>query len=445
MDAADEEALDGAAFARLIEPLGPFESRPAVAAAVSGGPDSLALALLAAPWVARRGGTLTALVVDHGLNDVAAAAAKRAMAWLSERGIASVGLRWEGSKPKTGVQAAAREARYRLLGDWCAANGVLHLLTAHHRTDQAETVLLRLAAGSGFDGLAAMPAVQDTRWGRILRPFLRVDPTRLRAMLASLGQVWIEDPANDDPVFARTRLRRSAIVLAREGLTPARLAQTAGRIAAAREVLESETAALLARCVTVYPAGYALVDRGALAAAPSDLSRRALERILGCIGGRGRPPRHVRLAPLLHALRSDGVMEPRTLGGCAVRPAGHVILFVREAGAIRDRVPVVPNGETLWDGRFRVFFSGGAERGGRTHLRALGDAGWRDVRDRLDNPSSVPDRARRALPAVYDDGGVLEVPHLDYRRNRETDGEPVIARLAFAPARPLAATEFAVV
>ncbi len=444
MDAADQ-ALDGAAFARLIEPLGPFESRPAVAVAVSGGPDSLALALLAAPWVARRGGTLTALVVDHGLNDGAAAAAQRAMTWLDERGIASVGLRWEGSKPKTGVQAAAREARYRLLGDWCAANGVLHLLTAHHRTDQAETVLLRLAAGSGFDGLAAVPPVQETSWGRVLRPLLTVDPMCLRATLDSLGQGWIEDPANADTAFARARLRRSAQILAREGLTPARLAVTAGRIATAREVLEGETAALLARSVSVYPAGYALVHRGALAAAPSDLSRRALERILGCIGGRRHPPRHARLAPLLKALRSGGAMKPRTLSGCAVRPMGDAILIVREAGAIRETTPVVPNGDALWDGRFRVFFSGGAEDGDRTRLRTLGDAGWRDIRDRLDSSPTVPDRARRALPAVYDDEGVLEVPHLGYRRNPETGGEPVIARLAFSPARPLAATEFAVV
>ena len=444
MDAADQ-ALDGAAFARLIEPLGPFESRPAVAVAVSGGPDSLALALLAAPWVARRGGTLTALVVDHGLNDGAAAAAQRAMTWLDERGIASVGLRWEGSKPKTGVQAAAREARYRLLGDWCAANGVLHLLTAHHRTDQAETVLLRLAAGSGFDGLAAMPAVQETSWGRVLRPLLTVDPTCLRATLDSLGQGWIEDPANADAAFARARLRRSADVLAREGLTPARLAATARRIAAAREALEGETAALLARSVSIYPAGYTLVDRRAFTAAPSDLSRRALERILGCIGGRRHPPRHARLAPLLRALRSGGAMKPRTLGGCAVRPAGDTILIVREAGAIRETTPVVPNGDALWDGRFRVVFYGSAEGRDRTHLRALGEAGWRDIRDRLDSSPTMPERARRALPAVYDDDGVLEVPHLDYRRDPGTGGEPVIACLAFAPARPLAATEFAVV
>ena len=445
MDAGYDEALDGEAFAGLIEPLGPFEPQPSLAVAVSGGQDSRALALLIAPWVAWRGGTLTALVVDHGLREESAGVASRTLEWLATRGIAGIRLNWEGPKPKAGVQAAAREARYRLLGQWCARNGVLHLTTAHHRDDQAETALLRLAAGSGLDGLAAMPPVQETSWGRILRPLLPVSRSRLRATLESLGQGWIEDPANADPAFARARLRGSAGVLAREGLTPARLAATASRVAAAREVLEGETAALLARCVSVHPAGYALVDREALAAAPLDLSRRALERILGCIGGRRYAPRRARLAPLLDGLRGDGVMQARTLAGCAIRPSGETILFVREAGAIRERTPVVPGGETFWDGRFRISFTSIPAGRGALHLRALGTAGWRAVSGSFERAPAIPREARRALPAVYDDEGVLEVPHLPWRRTPAAKEEFVVASMAFAPARPLAATEFAVV
>ena len=445
MDAADGEALDGAAFARLIEPLGPFEPRPAVAVAVSGGPDSLALALLAAPWAAARGGSLTAVIVDHGLREGSAAAADRAVEWLAARGIAGVRLRWRGPRPKTGVQAAARTARYRLLGDWCAANGVLHLLTGHQQDDQAETLLLRLAAGSGVDGLAAMPRVQETRWGRIIRPLLGVKRARLRATLDALGQGWIEDPANSDPAFARARLRRSAAALAREGMTAGRLAATAERIAQAREVLEAETAALLARSVSVFPAGYAEVDRQALAAARLDLSRRALERVLGCIGGSRYAPRSVRLAPLHDALRGGGVAPPRTLGGCILGQAGDAVLVAREAAAIRQTTRVIPGGEAVWDGRFRVSFAHGSGGVGPLRLCALGAAGWRAVRGGLDNPPAMPDGVRRSLPAICDDDGVLEVPHLGYRR-RGTEGEgPIVPRIAFAPSRPLAATEFAVV
>ena len=445
MDAAADEALDGAGFARLIDPLGPFEPAPAVAAAVSGGPDSLALALLAAPWAAMRGGSLVALVVDHGLNDGSAAAADRALSRLAGRGIAGVKLRWQGPPPKTGIQAAARAARYRLLGEWCAANGVLHLLTGHHREDQAETLLLRLAAGSGPDGLAAMPPIQETAWGRILRPLLGVERSRLRATLAALGQGWFEDPANADPAFARARLRRSARALAREGMTEARLAATAGRLGEAREVLEGETAILLARAVSLFPAGFARLDRAALAAAPVDLSRRALERVLLCVGGGRYAPRRARLAPLLDALRGSGALAPRTLGGCIVRPAGDSVLVAREAAAIRETAPVVAGAETLWDGRFRVAFAPRGEGCGPLRLCALGAAGWRSVRRALDTPLAMPDSVCRALPALCDDAGVLEAPHLGYRRAGTEKAPSLVARIAFAPNRPLAATEFAVV
>ena len=445
MGAAVDGALDDDEFARLIEPLGPFEPRPSIAAGVSGGPDSLALALLAAAWAARRGGFVTALIVDHALAEGSTAAAERTVEWLAARGIAGVILPWRGLRPKTGVQAAARAARYRLLGEWCAANGVLHLLVAHQREDQAETVLLRLVAGSGLDGLAAMPPIQETAWGRVLRPLLGVERSHLQATLERRGQGWIEDPANSDPVFARARLRRSAAVLAREGMTPSRLAATAERIGEAREVLEGETASLLARSVSVFPAGYARVDREALAAAPLDLSRRAVERVLGCIGGRRYAPRRARLSPLLDALRGGDMAAPRTLGGCILSPSGDAVLIAREAAAIRHSAPALPGGDVLWDGRFRVSFASAAAGEGRLRLCALGAAGWRAVRGGLDRPPAMPDGVRRSLPALRDDEGVLEVPHLGYRRPGAETGTPAIARIAFAPSRPLAATEFAVV
>ena len=92
-------------------------------------------------------------------------------------------LRWTGPKPATGVQAAAREARYALLGAWCRDAGVLHLLLAHHLDDQAETVALRQARQSGPDGLAGMAAVRELKGSRLLRPLLSVPKDRLRATL----------------------------------------------------------------------------------------------------------------------------------------------------------------------------------------------------------------------------------------------------------------------
>ena len=210
-------ALDQAAFAALMARFAPFEARPHLAVAVSGGADSLALALLADGWARAESGRITALTVDHRLRPGSAEEAARVAHWLRHRAIAHVVLVRDGPGFAGDVQAEARAARYRLLEGWCECQGVLHLLTAHHREDQAETVLLRLARGSGLDGLAGIAAVVERRDCRILRPLLTVPRASLAATLEARGQAWIEDPSNRDPAYARVRLRQAEAVLEREG------------------------------------------------------------------------------------------------------------------------------------------------------------------------------------------------------------------------------------
>ena len=147
-------------FAASMAALGPFERPPALAVAVSGGADSMALTLLAADWAAARRGSIVALTVDHRLRNESRAEAKQVAAWLAARGIEHKILAWTGEKPSSDVQAAAREKRYELLEDWCRRQGILHLLVAHNLDDQAETFLLRLGRGSGLYGLSGMASVE---------------------------------------------------------------------------------------------------------------------------------------------------------------------------------------------------------------------------------------------------------------------------------------------
>jgi len=170
--AAHPHALDPADFALAMEGFAPFEARPAIAVAVSGGPDSLALLLLTDRWVRERGGAAIALTVDHGLRPDSASEAALVGAWVKSRGIAHQVLSWTGDKPLTGIQAAARRARYRLLTEACAARGILHLAFAHHADDQAETVLFRKERGSGPAGLAGMAASRSLGAVRMIRPLL---------------------------------------------------------------------------------------------------------------------------------------------------------------------------------------------------------------------------------------------------------------------------------
>ncbi len=186
-----------------MEPLAPAGP---LAVAVSGGADSMALLCLAARWGKR---PLTALTVDHGLRAESAEEARRVKGWAEAQGVPHVTLAWRGEKPKANLQAAARAARYGLLAQWCRDARVEGLLLAHTLDDQAETVLLRLARGSGVNGLAAMAPATRLRGVTLLRPLLGISRARIVATLEALRQPWIEDPSNEDTRFARVRLRKA--------------------------------------------------------------------------------------------------------------------------------------------------------------------------------------------------------------------------------------------
>ncbi len=322
----------------MMAPFAPFEDRPHLAVAVSGGADSMALALLADRWARTRHGRITALTVDHGLRADASAEARQVAKWLQGRGIVHVTLRWTGRKPATGIEAAARGARYPLLAEWCAGKGVLHLLTAHHREDQAETVALRAARLSGPDGRAGMAAIGEREELRLLRPLLPVGRDRLRATLDQERQGWIEDPMNRDPTFARARLRLAGTASGADAARLARAARTAGIGRAARE---KDVANLLARAAAPDRSGGIVVDAAALAAADVEIGRRALARLVLAVGGGAYPPRSERLAALHASLRAGTLDRARTLGGCRFAVACGRLRVTREGSRrVAGRTPL---------------------------------------------------------------------------------------------------------
>ena len=193
----------------------------------------MALALLVNAWANRRGGRATALIVDHGIRIDSASETRAVKAELSRKNVPSEILRYAGPKFSTDLQAAARKRRYELLSEWCVSSGCLHLAVAHHVDDQAETLLLRLARGSGVDGLASMAPIVATRELRILRPLLEVTSQRLHATLVRYSIGHVDDPSNRNPAFARVRMRALSPVFDAEGMTSHRLADTASRMARA--------------------------------------------------------------------------------------------------------------------------------------------------------------------------------------------------------------------
>jgi len=414
--------------------IGGFEPHPLIAVAVSGGPDSLASAILVDRWARQRGGRVVALIVDHRLRRESAAEAQTVAGWLAVRGIAHEVLVWDGHKPATGIQEAARAARYRLLAGWCVEHGCLHLLTAHHREDQAETHLIRRRAGSGVDGLAGMAAVRELRKVRLVRPLLGVAKARLAALLDAEGQEYVRDPSNRNPVFERVRLRLAGADI-EPALTQVKVA------AAARIAREHALAGLLARAAALHPAGFALIDLQPIVAA-GELGEVALGRVARTIGkgAAAYSLRRERLARLRAGLAA-APQRARTLGGCRFVPWRGRLLIMRETARAEPPLTLAPGMSALWDGRFAARLP--ADAPAPMTLGFLGAEGVAVLgRDAISGGNPLPRLVYPALPAFRDAAGeIVAVPHLGFRHATVA----VIAALVFRPLVPLSGTGFTVV
>jgi tRNA(Ile)-lysidine synthase len=279
-----------------------WKAAPAIVLAVSGGPDSIALMWLAARWrrTLARGPRLIAVTVDHGLRAEAKAEARDVKRLARALDLPHRTMRWTGAKPKTGLPAAARAARYRLLAQAARASGATHILTAHTRDDQAETLLMRLLRGSGIAGLAAM-ARQSERDGVLLaRPFLHVSKSQLVATLKKAKLGFADDPTNRDPSFTRPRLRTLMPVLAAEGGDTRNLARLASRLARANQAVEvlvdgAERYLALRDRATSRPGPRAgakifdakIFDAKAFVAMPEEIRLRLLKRAIDRFGHEG--------------------------------------------------------------------------------------------------------------------------------------------------------------
>lgn len=378
-----------AEFAAAMAALGPFEPSPRLAAAVSGGPDSMALAMLAADWARAHHGSLLALIVDHGLRPESGTEAAEARDRLAAHGIAARMLKLESLATGPALAERARDARYRVLTEACAQAGILHLLLGHQLADQAETVLIRALGGSAATGLAAMAPLVETPFVRLLRPLLAVPPARLRALLAERGIAWAEDPSNRDPRYLRPRLR----LLRRDGVgtgaATAALGEAAREAARQRAKQAAATAQELAERVAFHPEGHAIL-------APP-LTQAALAAVLQVVGGAPYPPASAALQALAQQPR------PATLAGVRLLPAGRLgdgLLAVREEAAMAP--PVAALHGAVWDNRFRLV--------GSLPDTTIGALGRDAARYRRASP--LPAAVLRCLPAIRRGSEIIGVPHL---------------------------------
>ncbi len=379
--------------------------------AVSGGGDSMAMLHLAANWARVMGIRLWVATVDHGLRPESVSEAKLVATTCAEMQIPHSTLHWQDWDGTGNLQAAAREARRDLLNRW--RGGLQHILFAHTQDDQAETLLMRLARGSGVEGLSGMkprqmiqPATQrvampdipnappkpNTRlavW-TLLRPLLTTSRAELRHYLKVLHIPYVEDPTNEDATYDRVKARKALGTLAPLGLTPQSLADTATRMARARDALEARARGAAQQCVRT--ARYDVqFHRDAFERIERDTQLRLLARALQMVASNPYRPRASALEDLLDRALSggDGVLHG---GHVLVRKA--TIWVIREYNAIATHQTPAGPGQ-CWDTRFLCY---GPDIRGLT-IRALGEEGIAQLPER---PDGIPRAALAVTPAVFD-------------------------------------------
>ena len=428
-DRLTPQPVSAAEFSSLLGRLGPFGRRPCLGLAVSGGADSLALAVLTQAWAQAAGGRTQAFIVDHGLRTEARQEAEGAVATLQSLGIAARILPLRDLTPGPGISDRARAARYHALAEACRAAGILHLLLGHHAADQAETLLMRALRGSGDAGLAGMATVTETDGLRLLRPLLTMPPGRLRATLRAAGLPWAEDPTNADPHYMRARLRAFRADAA--GTGPATRALTAATQAYGqrRGEVERAAAAFLARHAVIRPEGFLRI------ASDGPWPAEALSGATRMVTGAAYPPDPAVISRIA-ADPAGQIGSGLVFGGARLVPAGRLgagFMLCREEAAMAAPVPASPG--SLWDGRFRLPWD---ESGWpQTQIAALGDDATRFRR-----VSDLPAAVLRTLGCFRDaaTGRLLSVPALPWAAEGETSGR----RLIFSPAVAAAGAPFGV-
>lgn len=348
------------------------------AVALSGGPDSLALAALLAQL-----GPLHAFIVDHGLRPEAPAEARHVKRMAQALGIKTHILKWQGDKPATGIMEAARHARYRLLATAAQKYKCTHLLIGHHQDDQIETVKMRQQSGSGWQGLAGMPVLSQLGAVTLVRPLLNVSKAQLVATCAALGLEPVDDPSNHNTRYTRVRVRHEA--------------KDSKALLALQQKSAAKRQALLDKIRSLEGKAYGLHE-GWTSYQRRFMSVGMLRLLLQHAGQEDKPIRQEALEQALARLRAG---QGATLAGCIIRDG----LIVREPSAIAP-INLPPGRHTLeWDRRWQLGFVLKeahvlAPLGKNGNWRSLKGSGWLE---------SLPGAARASVPALWQGGRLVAV------------------------------------
>ena len=376
-----------------------FRETPAkVGIAVSGGGDSMALLHLFARWSAKTGHPIAAVTVDHGLRDGSAKEAAGVAKYCAEIGVEHEVLLWQDWDGHGNLQAVARDARYRLMADWAARNGVGGIVLGHTKDDGAETYVMRLSRKAGVDGLAAMDTEFERGGMRYARPLWMVTRKELRDYLTRNDVAWVEDPSNYDVDFERVRVRKALSELAGLGLGADALQHSSIVMRQARDALEFYTAQEARRLAVAIGADLVMPHKPDV---PDEIARRLRAKAVQWMGHMPYPPR---LTSMLHLMEGLSLEGTHTLGGAVVTMKDGQLRFARELNAVRMSACKTTE---IWDGRWT--FDG--PHADDLHVRALGEGiilcpDWREA--------GLPRLSLMASPAIWQGNHLVSAPLAGY-------------------------------
>lgn len=292
-----------------------------MAVAVSGGVDSVALL----HWLVAIGADIVCLHVNHGLRIAADDEAKYVRDLSKKLKVPYQEFHWTGKKPESGLEAAARSARYKMMTDFCRENGIEYLITAHQADDQIETFLMNLGRGSGVFGLAAMQPVSERDGIKIVRPLLNVSRDELKKYCDTHGIKYATDEMNNDVRYTRVKIRQNRHLLHDKlGISDERILLAIENLNRARDAIANDIDKLVA---DVMGNGFAMFRDSFLFDLMPDIRLKFIGTLIQKIGGDDYQPRLNSLENALDKLHGDCKF---TLGHCAIRRLGERILIVPE-------------------------------------------------------------------------------------------------------------------
>ena len=378
-----------------------------ICVAVSGGRDSMSLLLLLNRWkqLNVRAPKITAVSVDHALRKESEFECKTIKSWCNELEIEHHTLNWEGIKPSTSVQQKAREARYKLLIDFCNQNKIKALIVAHHLEDQIETFFMRLARGSGIDGLKSMQYRRVQSGVDIVRPLLNIQKNRLLETLINFNQEWIDDPSNLDDRYERVRVRTYIKNLNDIDIDLKNISKTINRLTRSQEALEDISLKKFNEISYIDDAGYISFDNDKFLVCNEEIQLRILQMSLNIVSGH----RYISLNSLENIIKHIHDSDFKiTLSGCRILKNKKEIVIFRENRNL-PRVSIKPGQKIIWDDRFIVFLD---KEEPAVELAAIGNYIINAEAIKKTDLINIPKNALLTLPAGFRDGSLVLLPNI---------------------------------